>query len=206
MLRFLRGTGWPALGGMRAVDTERHLLRPLLRTDKAVLTELLRHLGIVWHEDASNADTRYTRNRLRHLILPLLRQENPRLDEAGLHLWELAGTDSDYREQELERHLARCPWQEAPGSIALPRALLCGTHAALRLRLYHRAVARLARTSGGQARASTLLALDRAWQEGRGGTVFQLPGGITARLKGGDIRFYGDAGSGKCSGGRPPFN
>ena len=28
MLRFLRGTGWPALGGMRAEDAERHLLRP----------------------------------------------------------------------------------------------------------------------------------------------------------------------------------
>ena len=63
MLRFLRGTGWPALGGMRAEDAERHLLRPLLRTDKHALKELLHCCGILWREDASNADTRYTRNR-----------------------------------------------------------------------------------------------------------------------------------------------
>lgn len=189
MLRFLRGTGWPALGGMRARDDERHLLRPLLQTDKEQLRDLLRGCGIPWREDASNADTRYTRNRLRHAVLPLLRRENPRLDESCLHLWELAGTDQDYWQRELERHLARCPWQEADDSIILSRTLLRGMHAALRLRLYHQAVARLARLSGGQARAATLLALDRAWQEGRGGTTFQLPGGITASLKAGSIRF-----------------
>lgn len=190
MLRFLRGTGWPTLGGMRAEDAERHLLRPLLRTDKHALKELLHCCGILWREDSSNADTHYTRNRLRHTVLPLLRQENPRLEEACLHLWELAGIDGDYWQQELERHLARTPWQEASGSITLPRALLRGAHAALRLRLYHRAVARLARLSGGQARSATLLALDQAWQDGRGGTTFQLPGNIMAHLKGGSIRFY----------------
>lgn len=190
LLRFLRGTGWPALGGMRAEDAERHLLRPLLRTDNRALKELLHHCGILWREDSSNADTRYTRNRLRHTVLPLLRQENPRLEEACLHLWELAGIDGDYWQQELERHLARTPWQEASGSITLPRALLREAHAALRLRLYHRAVARLARLSGGQARSATLLALDQAWQDGRGGTTFQLPGNIMAHLKGGSIRFY----------------
>lgn len=190
LLRFLRGTGWPALGGMRAEDAERHLLRPLLRTDNRALKELLHHCGILWREDSSNADTRYTRNRLRHTVLPLLRQENSRLEEACLHLWELAGIDGDYWQQELERHLARTPWQETSGSITLPRALLRGAHAALRLRLYHRAVARLARLSGGQARSATLLALDQAWQDGRGGTTFQLPGNIMAHLKGGSIRFY----------------
>lgn len=190
MLRFLRGTGWPALGGMRAEDAERHLLRPLLRTDSRALKDLLQHCGILWREDASNADTRYTRNRLRHTLLPLLRQENPRLEEACLNLWDLAGIDGDYWQQELERQLVRTPWQEAPGSITLPRALLRGAHAALRLRLYHQAVARLARLSGGQARSATLLALDQAWQEGRGGTTFQLPGNIMAHLKGGNIRFY----------------
>ena len=190
MLRFLRGTGWPALGGMRAEDAERHLLRPLLRTDKRVLKDLLHHYGILWREDASNADTRYTRNRLRHTVLPLLLQENPRLEDSCLNLWELAGIDGDYWQQELEHHLARTPWQEASGSITLPRALLRGAHAALRLRLYHRAVARLALLSGGQARSATLLALDQAWQEGRGGTTFQLPGNIMAHLKGGSIRFY----------------
>ncbi len=190
MLRFLRGTGWPALGGMRAEDAERHLLRPLLRTDNRALKDLLHHCGIIWREDASNADTRYTRNRLRHTILPLLRQENPRLEQACLNLWDLAGIDGDYWQQELERHLARSPWRETSGSITLPRALLRETHAALRLRLYHRAVARLARLSGGQARSATLLALDQAWQEGRGGTIFQLPGNIMAHLKGGCIRFY----------------
>ena len=35
LLRLIRGTGWPALGGMKAADPARHLVRPLLATPRA---------------------------------------------------------------------------------------------------------------------------------------------------------------------------
>ncbi len=161
LLRLLRGTGWPALGG-----------------------------GINWREDHSNTDTRFTRNRIRHAILPLLRTENPALSTALARLRDLAALDADYWEDTLHAALAAHPWQENETSILLPRALLHPLHPAARLRLLHHAVRTLALRYGGQARHDTLLALERAYSEGRGGLLFQLPGPLFAELRRGSVRIF----------------
>lgn len=197
LLRLTRGTGWPALGGMAARDDGRHLLRPLLFTRPQALRELLRQCGIAWRDDASNDSPAFTRNRLRHNVLPLLRAENPSLDRSMAALWQLAQWDADYWEKILSEALAAHPWQEEAHDghpcLILPRALLAALHPAARLRLYLKVVRLLiGRTSGessGQARSRTLLDLDAALREGRGNTRFQLPGGIEAALKGGAMRF-----------------
>lgn len=190
LLRLLRGTGWPALGGMAARDDRRHLLRPLLSLQPESLRDYLRSLAIDWKEDASNADTRFTRNRIRHTILPLMRQENPALSQALAHVRELAALDADYWEQQLNAALAAHPWQEDDTSIILPRALLHGLHPAARLRLLHRAARTLGLRHGGQARHDTLSALERAYAENRGGLTFQFPGSLFAELRQGTVRFF----------------
>ena len=197
LLRLTRGTGWPALGGMAARDDTRRLLRPLLFTWPQALRELLRQCGIAWREDASNDSPAFTRNRLRHNVLPLLRAENPSLDRSMAALWQLAQWDADYWEKTLSEALAAHPWQEEEHDgrpcLILPRALLAALHPAARLRLYLKVVrlllGRATGDSGGQARSRTLLDLDAALREGRGNTRFQLPGGIEAGLKGGAMRF-----------------
>ena len=197
LLRLTRGTGWPALGGMAARDDTRRLLRPLLFTWPQALRELLRQCGIAWREDASNDSPAFTRNRLRHNVLPLLRAENPSLDRSMAALWQLAQWDADYWEKTLSEALAAHPWQEEEHDgrpcLILPRALLAALHPAARLRLYLKVVrlllGRATGDSGGQARSRTLLDLDAALREGRGNTRFQLPGGIEAALKGGAMRF-----------------
>lgn len=221
LLRLVRGTGWPALGGMPARDDKRRLLRPLLHCEPAALKDLLRHCGLVWCEDASNQSTEYRRNRLRLQVLPLLRAENPALDRSLGNLWQLADLDKAYWQETLDAALRNNPWhmeetpqpeqnglngQRSHTALTLPRALLRSLPAAARLRLYMRAVQCLCSaasaedeplpdngarqtTAAGQARAATLLALDQALEQGRGNTLFQLPGGIEAHLKGGSIRF-----------------
>ena len=220
LLRLVRGTGWPALGGMPARDDKRRLLRPLLHCGPAALKDLLRHCGLDWCEDASNQSTAYRRNRLRLLALPLLRAENPALDRSLGHLWQFAELDRAYWQETLDTALRDNPWQmeeaahdaqaglngQTRTALTLPRALLRPLPAAARLRLYMRAVQHLCSAADaeedslsdnmaqqtavtGQARAATLLALDQALQQGRGNTLFQLPGGIEAHLKGGRVRF-----------------
>ena len=206
VMRLLRGTGWPALGGMAAVDGQRCLLRPLLLTRAADLRTLLQHCGVVWAEDASNADVRFTRNRIRHQLIPLLHAENPAFDEAAAHLWHRAQDDAEYWEKELN---ARCASHNAvfeARKVLLPAALLRASQRAVRMRLYMRAVRHLALhrhadeqgqgdvlcvplVRGGQARACTLQLLDEAWSQGRGGTVFQLPGGLSAHVRQGAVTF-----------------
>ncbi|MDR3357510.1 MAG: tRNA lysidine(34) synthetase TilS [Desulfovibrio sp.] len=193
LMRLTRGAGWPALGGMRARDARRRLLRPLLCVKPQSLRMLLRECRIDWFEDPGNSDLRFKRNRMRHIVLPALRKENPSLDRAVARLWRLARTDRDYWENLLDALLNKVQWKADAREVTLPGGLLHGLHAAVRLRLYHRALSFLAGREGNkrgiQGRSDTLLALDSALAEGRGNTRFQLPGGLEARLDKGAVVF-----------------
>ncbi|HTU17564.1 MAG TPA: tRNA lysidine(34) synthetase TilS [Gemmataceae bacterium] len=79
--RLLRGTG---LRGLRGIAAHRELepglvvVRPLLAATRADIVAYLHELGQPYREDASNQDLRFTRNRIRHELLPLLAgQYNP---------------------------------------------------------------------------------------------------------------------------------
>lgn len=176
LLRLVRGTGWPGLGGMPAVDPQRRILRPLLMTERQDIDAFLTELGVLPVRDPSNHDPAYRRNRLRHDVLPLLRAENPALGESVRSLWDLARCDADYWSRQLGGLHSR-NGREAP--IAIPARTLRGLHRAARLRLYKRLLDRL---GPGQPLAACLIALDEAWMAGHGGACVQFPGGKTARI------------------------
>ena len=83
--RLLRGTG---LDGLRGIAFRREIaqgveaVRPLLEACRADVLGYLAGLGQPARHDASNDDTRLTRNRIRHELLPLLRTYNPRVELA----------------------------------------------------------------------------------------------------------------------------
>lgn len=97
--RVLRGTSLAGLAGMRQtrpILPGVTLLRPLLNVRRAELLEYLREVGQDFREDASNCDCGFTRNRLRHELLPrLAEQYNPRVVEALARLGQLAGEAND---------------------------------------------------------------------------------------------------------------
>lgn len=196
LLRLIRGTGWPGLAGLAAIDRQRRLVRPLLTTPRNVLEDILAALGLDYCQDPSNQDPVFRRNRIRHQILPAIMRENPAFDSAVLALWQLARDDAEYWQDILAAALDKDPWQETTvngqPALVLPSSLLSALARSARLRLYLLAVQHLARlgNTGGQARAERLFALDDAWQAGRGNTVFQLPGGMAARLKGRAVTFF----------------
>jgi tRNA(Ile)-lysidine synthase len=79
-LRLLRGAGTVGLAGMAwagpsPADPALTLVRPFLDTTKADLAGYARQRGISFREDVSNAATDILRNRIRHVLLPLLREE-----------------------------------------------------------------------------------------------------------------------------------
>jgi len=186
VLRLLRGTGWPGLGGMPAVDARRQLLRPLLLTPAKALREFLQHCGIDWFEDESNKDRHFRRNRVRHALWPLLLKENPRFAEHIAHLWRIARADGAYWDELLVSMLP-----EGESAVTLEGVVLKKLEQAARLRLYMRALSQISREYGhGQGRAETLFALDAAWREGRGATRFQFPGGVKAEVRRGGICFF----------------
>ena len=83
LLALSRGAGLPGLAAMPACF-ERHGMRferPLLAVPGAALRDWLRQEQLGWIDDPTNADTAYTRNRIRHLLLPALEQAFPQFRE-----------------------------------------------------------------------------------------------------------------------------
>jgi tRNA(Ile)-lysidine synthase len=88
------------------------IVRPLLCVRRGELMEYLEARGQEWREDSSNRDEAFTRNRVRHHLLPILREYNPAIDQTLANLAEVA------REEEAG-------WQVELGRI-LPQLLLPG--------------------------------------------------------------------------------
>ena len=82
------------------------IIRPLLGSRRSQLREYLATFGQTWREDASNQDVRHTRNRVRQEILPFLeRQVNPAVCETLAESAEIARTEEDYWNSEVDRVL-----------------------------------------------------------------------------------------------------
>lgn len=86
LLRMLRGTGLLGLRGILARREDR-ICRPFLDANPDVLSAYAIEKGIPWRLDRSNLDWRFTRNRVRHGLLPQLQQQMP---ELRLRLLELS--------------------------------------------------------------------------------------------------------------------
>lgn len=175
IMRLVRGTGWPGLGGMPAWDAERSLLRPLLCASRKTLEDFVAGMGVSFTSDPSNRDQIFRRNRIREQVLPLLLKENPAfLDTAG-RLWRQANLDRGYFDQLLSLPDA----SRDPSRVLLPESRLREAHPSLRLRLFKKALDAL---GPGESLTKTLFELDAAFEEKRRGALFQFPGRKTARI------------------------
>ena len=93
--RLIRGTGVAGLAGMpatRPLAPTVALVRPLLGVGRREVLAYLDAIGQGYCRDVTNDEPRFTRNRLRHQLLPLLRSDfNPDVDRAVLRLAKQAG-------------------------------------------------------------------------------------------------------------------
>ncbi|MEP7292252.1 MAG: tRNA lysidine(34) synthetase TilS, partial [Chloroflexota bacterium] len=139
LLHLLRGSGLGGLAGMSySTPLPGHpdltLIRPLLDVPRAELEAYCREQGLQPREDASNADLKITRNRLRHETLPYLRQFSPQVERHLFHLAETAALESDFADSAL--HAAIDPHLTlSERRISLPRPIFAGLHPALQRRL-----------------------------------------------------------------------
>ncbi len=79
LLHLLRGTGLKGLTGMSAVSMAEGVpvLRPMLEADDDMIRACVEENALVYVEDETNQDLSYTRNRIRHEVLPVLKTINP---------------------------------------------------------------------------------------------------------------------------------
>lgn len=133
LMHFLRGSGVAGLRGMlprmplsdyralpeRAggVVVELILVRPLLGVRRAEIETYCAQHGLEPRIDRSNADTTFHRNRLRHELLPILRQINPAIDEVLVHTADVMAGDFEILADATQDALAGIEVGVDPGSV-----------------------------------------------------------------------------------------
>jgi tRNA(Ile)-lysidine synthase len=187
LAKFLRGAWTEGLSGIHPVVEfpEGRILRPLLGVTRVEVEAYLRSLGQSWREDSSNADPAYTRNRVRHDLLPLLEGWNPRLREHLSQMAELARDEEAWWQAEMGRLAPQLLLQGRPvrgggraagDALALDVTRLAALAPAVQRRLLRYAVGQLGAAPDFQAtEALRTLALT-----GRAGQKCQLAQGLKA--------------------------
>ena len=139
LMRLIRGTGLRGLGGIHprilvddvGEEISGEIVRPLLGIRRPELEPYLNGLQQPWREDPTNPDTKFTRNRLRQRVLPLLERDfNPSVAGNLAELAEIVRGEEDYWENEISGWLGTTvqwsepEWAQAPSSARAESSLL----------------------------------------------------------------------------------
>ena len=186
----LRGSGLHGLKGMTEVSPWPwppnadgvSVLRPLLAAAKQETAAYCRELGRDFRQDSENNSTKFTRNRVRQELLPLLAADyNPRVTDALIRLSHIATLDLDYLELECDRLWPNVASEEtaSPGShgIRFDRPALNALHPALQRQLLRKGFVQMV----GDARRlgeSHLAGISTILRENRAGFRLSLPQGL----------------------------
>ncbi len=80
LMHLVRGTGLKGLGGITPVRGK--VIRPMLSITRQEVLTFLQSYSIPYAEDSTNSRDDFLRNRLRHRVMPLLAEENPRIAQS----------------------------------------------------------------------------------------------------------------------------
>ena len=176
LLNLLRGSGLRGLGGIPPVRGR--VIRPLLAATRPEILAYIRERGLSFVEDSSNASDDFRRNKLRHRVLPVLEEIEPAFAENLARAARLLREDEDLLRGEAEKELSReADWVRIPaGRLSeLPKPI--GARAVL-------SAAEAFGTRLGSRHAAAVL---RLAAEGGPSASLDLPGGLCARRRYGEL-------------------
>lgn len=118
LINLIRGTGINGLSGMK--KSRDRIIRPILFATRQSIENYARKNRIIYREDKSNADTKYIRNKIRHLIIPVLKEINPSIEstlsETAERLGEISGIFSGFTEN-LRKDIFRAEDNKITGDL-----------------------------------------------------------------------------------------
>lgn len=106
--------------GLHGIPVRRgHIIRPMLFAPRLEVEAYAREQGIAWREDASNSETYYTRNKIRHEVLPVLKAINPQFEKTmGANIQRFRDAEALFHHavQDILRRVTR---EEPGGGISI---------------------------------------------------------------------------------------
>ena len=192
LLGLARGSGARSLAGMPA---RRGLFRrPLLPVRRSVTRAACTGLGLTPWDDPHNADPRFSRARVRHDLMPVLEATlGPGAAEALARTAALLRADADLLDSLAGMEAARADGVPSGGLLA---EHLAGLPPAIRSRVLHNAAVAAGCPPGSltACHVQQLEALVTGW---RGQRWIDLPGGVRALRRDGQLRFNREGGRGR---------
>ena len=97
-INLIRGTGVNGLCGIKAKNKK--IIRPLLEISRQEIERYLTKNKIKYRNDSSNSEVKYLRNKIRHQLMPLLKEMNPNIEQIITNeIFVLDGVSKVFQEQ-----------------------------------------------------------------------------------------------------------
>lgn len=187
LFHMLRGSGLAGMSGILPIRENRYI-RPLLSFSGDSIRQICQAEGLLFVEDSTNADTVYTRNYIRHEIVPVLRKLNPNPEEAAVRMTKLLARDNDC----LDQKAADCLSKMKDGTVE--REVLRKVHPAIGTRVLRLAYEALSEGMCITAEQTEQL-YNLAVSEEGAIKYLSLPGCIRARVNREAVVFIPDGGA-----------
>lgn len=178
LFNLIRGSSVGGLGGIPPVRAlgDFTVVRPLIACTKREILEYCSGNSIEYVFDSTNDDTAYTRNFIRHELMPMIERLNPAFPEAAERLAKSARFDDEYLDLAAEKLIG--------GADRIELAELNGAHRAIASRAVVRLYARVSDAALSSRHIEAVLTLCRA---GRG--ELSLPDRVCAVIVRGELVF-----------------
>lgn len=141
LFNLIRGAGPTGLVGIRPVNLS--VIRPLIEVSREEILSYARSCDLPWREDRTNQDLSFSRNRIRHRILPLLREMNPRVLAALQRTADLLATEELALDDLLAPLWVKVLIVQAEDRIVIQRGRLSQLYKGVQALLLRRGIARL---------------------------------------------------------------
>ncbi|MCR9226588.1 MAG: tRNA lysidine(34) synthetase TilS [Flavobacteriaceae bacterium] len=116
LINLSRGTGVEGLSGIPKVN--KNIVRPLLPFSRDEILEFAKLEGMSWREDSSNASTKYLRNKIRHEIVPILKELSPSFLQNFINTQHHLGQTNDLVNNHLNELKSRL-FQQGDGEVRI---------------------------------------------------------------------------------------
>ena len=130
LMHLVRGSGLRGLCGMEPVRGD--VIRPLLTTSREEIESYLMQNSLSWVEDSSNQEDAYTRNRIRHQVLPMLEEICPGAARRMSQCTERLRLDEDYLSTQAWFLVENATWRG--DELTVPVEAIGKAHDALAIR------------------------------------------------------------------------